>query len=221
MHTSSAIIPAIIPQSLAHLGGLLARIPFAPAVQMDVIDGVFAPQVSWPYGTGEAAGAPENIRALITQEVEVDLMVTAPEVHLDHWLAAGATRLVVHLESTERMADIVTHRRVHGYMLGIASDDDTSVEDLFPYLEEGVFVQCMGIDAVGAQGEPFEPRVLENIRALRTRYPDLEISVDGSVNEETISALRDAGANRFVAGSAIFAADNPEAVYRKLLSLVS
>lgn len=215
------IIPAIIPQSRTHLREQLARVPFAPAVQIDVIDGVFAPHTSWPYGTGERSGVPADIRDFGAPPFEIDLMVAAPETHLDSWVEAGAARIVVHLESTERMEDILAHRRVHGYALGIAADDDTSIDRLHPYLTDGVFVQCMGIDKVGAQGEPFEPQVLANIRALRERYPDLAISVDGSVNEATIGALRDAGATRFVVGSAIFNTDDPVAAYHRLSALLA
>lgn len=216
------ILPAIIPQSLAHLEAQLALVPFAPSIQIDVIDGVFAPQISWPYGTGAVAGAPSEIRPYAARHtLEIDLMVRAPEVHLDEWLAAGAARLVVHLESTERMSDILAHRREYGYELGIACDDDTPVTHLFPYVEEGVFVQCMGIDTVGAQGMPFDPQVLANIRILREAHPALTISVDGSVNEDTILLLVDAGATRLVAGSAIFNTENPQVAYERLQTLVA
>lgn len=218
----SRIIPAIIPESLTHLRTMLDRVPFAPAVQVDVIDGIFAPQVSWPYGEGERAGDPMDVKADFSLfEIEIDLMVEKPEAHLDRWVSAGAQRIVVHIESTEYMDDIVTHADVHGYTLGIAFDDDTALDVVVPYLSRVGFVQCMGIDVVGAQGEPFEPRVLENIRALHTQFPNLLIQVDGSVNMETIVLLRDAGASRFIAGSAIMKAEHPQEAYEQLTHMMN
>lgn len=212
MHPST-IIPAIIPRSLPHLRDMLERIrPCASAVQIDIIDGIFAPEASWPYREG---GSPEEV-AELTKDfvVEVDLMVSRPEEVLEAW--RGVSRIVVHLESTERMEDILAHRATAGYELGLAFDDDTPRAALEPYIQRVDFIQCMGIDQVGTQGEPFEPQVLKNIRALRAQFPDLFISVDGSVNRETIRALRAAGASRFVVGSAIFGAEDACAAYREL-----
>lgn len=219
---STPIIPAIIPESLARLRDTLARVSFAAAVQVDVVDGAFAPTTSWPYGTGEAAGSPADAREFFEPFLlEVDLMVARPEEQLDVWCAAGASRLVVHLESTERMDDILEHARTHNYALGLAFDDDTPLARVRPYLGRVAFVQCMGIDRVGAQGEPFERRVLDNIRALKASCPGLRVQVDGSVNRETLLLLAAAGAERFVVGSAILAADNPRAAYEELCALVS
>lgn len=220
--STALVVPAIIPESLAHLREELTRVSFAPAVQVDVVDGVFAPRVSWPYGKGEQTGSPTEARELLAPfALEVDLMVERPEEHLDEWLAAGASRLVVHLESTECMEDILDHARTHPYALGLAFDDDTPLAQVRPYLGRVAFIQCMGIDHVGAQGEPFERRVLDNIRALKASCPGLSVQVDGSVNRDTLLLLAAAGAERFVVGSAILGADDPRAAYEELCTLAS
>jgi ribulose-phosphate 3-epimerase len=78
------------------------------------------------------------------------------------------------------------------------------------------YVQVMGINRVGRQGEPFEPRSLALIERLRHRYPDLAIQVDGGVSLKTARQLVRAGATKLVVGHAIVAADNPEEAYRAL-----
>ncbi len=66
----------------------------------------------------------------------------------------------------------------------------------------------MGIDKIGFQGQPFDERVLEQVKNIREKFPEKIISVDGSVNEETISELSDVGVNHFVMGSAFFENEN-------------
>jgi ribulose-phosphate 3-epimerase len=78
----------------------------------------------------------------------------------------------------------------------------------------------MGIARIGSQGNPFDERVLERIRALKSLYPDLEVSIDGSVRAETLPSLIEAGATRFAVGSAILHAEDPEEAYRTLSSIV-
>jgi ribulose-phosphate 3-epimerase len=81
------------------------------------------------------------------------------------------------------------------------------------------YVELMGIDEIGRQGQPFDERVLQRIRDIKAKYPDLEVSIDGSVNEDTLPRLKEAGADRFVVGSAILNAENPEAMHKKLSRL--
>ena len=97
--------------------------------------------------------------------------------------------------------------------LGLALNPDTSLDTILPYMEKIDFVQCMGIARIGYQGQPFDERVLTQINQLRVKYPNLPISVDGGVNIETAALLKQAGATRLVAGSAIFgASDVSEAI---------
>ena len=87
--------------------------------------------------------------------------------------------------------------------LGLAINTTTPLSAIEQYLDRIDFVQCMGIEHIGQQGEPFDPRVLEQIKSLRSIYPEIIISVDGSVNEDTAPLLVQAGANRLVVGSAL------------------
>jgi ribulose-phosphate 3-epimerase len=78
----------------------------------------------------------------------------------------------------------------------------------------------MGIHDIGSQGQPFDTEVLERIKHLKNLFPELIISIDGSVNEKTIPLLLEAGADRFVSGSAILNDENPKSAYERLSALV-
>ena len=105
--------------------------------------------------------------------------------------------------------------------MGIALNNDTDLSVLDPLMHHLDYVQCRGIAEIGRQGNSFDERVLDRVATLRGKYPELTISVDGSVNEETIKQLAEAGANRLVSGSAIIKSDDPAAAYQKLHELVN
>lgn len=215
----SPIIPAIIPDSFESLKSTLGRLSFVKGVQVDIVDGQFVPFTSWPYqGEGKLEELGEIAEAF---EIELDLMIMAPEEALDACARAGIRRVVIHLESTDSLERILDHHASHTYELGFSILNDTPLDTLTPYISAIDYVQLMGIKDIGSQGQPFDERVIERIRTLRHMYPDLPISIDGSVNRSSISKLAEAGATRFISGSAILKASDPEAVFREFESLVS
>lgn len=181
-------------------------------VQLDIMDGKFIEGKTWPFIKKndvyfekiqkEEAGLPlwEQV------DYELDLMIERPENTLNQWLALGPKRIVLHLESlldpVATLEDLAAVRDI--VEVGLSFDDDVEVTELDQYMEMIDFVQVMGIDEIGKQGQAFEVRSLYNIEYLHNKFPDLVISVDGSVNEETIEKFKQAGATRFVAGSAIY-----------------
>jgi len=88
--------------------------------------------------------------------------------------------------------------------IGISINIDTPLEKVFPLIANVDFLQCMGIDKVGFQGQEFDEKVIENIKILREKFPDIVISIDGGVNFETAPLLINAGASRLIIGSSIF-----------------
>jgi ribulose-phosphate 3-epimerase len=88
--------------------------------------------------------------------------------------------------------------------IGVAINTATPAEKIFPLVNYVDFVQCMGIEKIGFQGQKFDERVLEQIKKLKEKFPDLIISADGGVNLATAPKLARVGANRLAAGSAIF-----------------
>ena len=133
-------------------------------------------------------------------------MVSDPETESKKWIEAGASRIIVHLESLKSRDDTFIYSiKEQGLVkIGMAIRPNTDLLELKKYLKTLDFVQFMGIQNVGFQGEPFETKILDMIRELRAENPELEIAVDGGVNFETIKSLVDAGANRLSVGSTIF-----------------
>lgn len=216
----SHIIPAIIPDSIVDLGAALERVaPFAREVQVDIVDGSFVPFRSWPYQNETPILELQQFTSRF--DIEVDLMIDMPERVITQYADAGVKRIVVHMESTKHICDIIEHYAAHSYSLGLSITNDTSIRMLSEYIPYVDFVQLMGIRHIGSQGQPFDDAVLSRITELRDAFPSLQISIDGSVNKDTLSKLREAGANRFVAGSAIFGANDPERAFRELESLVA
>lgn len=219
------IIPAILPKDYDELVEKMSAVRrLVPLVQIDVCDGAFVKARTWPF---HGSGPDIHFLDIIKEEeafpfwdeveFEADLMVNAPRKYIDEWITAGASRLVIHAESThefEQIAKDVDEKYMRardsmlGVELGIALNIDTPTQTIFPYVEKADFVQFMGIDSIGAQGQEFDEKVVEKISDFRKKYPDMTVSVDGGVNLDNAGALIEAGASRLVIGSAIFGSDD-------------
>ncbi|MFZ2303883.1 MAG: hypothetical protein WAV98_03800 [Minisyncoccia bacterium] len=219
------IIPAIMPKDYEHLDEMVNLfVGVVPMVQLDIMDGKFVPERTWPYPkdahfdaiVSEEEGMPrwEDIN------FEVDLMVRDPELAVPKWVSAGARRIIVHVESMVDFEKIRASVPVGLIELGLAINTTTPLSAIEPYLDKVDFVQCMGIARIGFQGESFDERVLNHMRALRASHPEMPISIDGSVNIVTARTLVDAGATRLVAGSAILEADDFTQAIAEMQSLV-
>jgi len=201
------IIPAILPKSFTELTlGLEQVAGLVPYVQIDILDGKFTPERTWPN-----IGAPDPDF--------VKIIRADPEEEFQRWVSAGAKRLIPHFESfkTPETAKAFAEKFQSQYggdgsflalELGMAINIDTPIEVLEPLIEHIQFVQCMGIAKIGYQKQPFDERVLEKVKSIREKYPELTISIDGGVNLETAPKLLDAGADRLVVGSAIYETDD-------------
>lgn len=218
------IVPAILPTSREDLEGKLSLLEgLVDSVQIDIVDGVFASPASWPYATGtkEFADGVLNGQALPFLgrfNFEIDLMVRDAEQVTGLWIAAGAQRLVIHAESTQYLPKVITDLQVrYGHAkdfapdllsFGLAVGVETDLSMLAPFMHTVDFVQFMGIASIGKQGQPFDRRVLDKIRAFRSTYPDIVVQVDGAVSLETLPSLLNVGVDRLIVGSGIWKAPN-------------
>ncbi len=223
------IVPAILPKDFSEILEKLELIKGAvDTVQIDIADGKFAPNKTWPY-----VGDHGEITKVLREEkgfpywkdfdFEFDLMVAKPEEAVAFWVRAGASRVIVHIESTPEnaLSDLIKEWK-HTVDIGLALKPSTPMEKLETFVHEVTFVQCMGNDRIGFQGVALdEARVLPNISHLRKKYPKLTISVDIGVSLETAPRLIEAGANRLIAGSAIFGKANPAGAIREFEKLFS
>jgi ribulose-phosphate 3-epimerase len=208
------IIPAILPQDFAELEDKVSLIRgVTKTVQVDICDGHFVPNFTWPYKKKDNTfeqmiREDEGLPGWETLDYEFDLMVDHPEKVVDDWVAIGAARVIIHIEAKGNVAEAVD-KLVGRIDVGLAINMDTPIDSLKPFADKIQFIQLMGIDNVGFQHQAFDAKVIERVKAVKEAFPDLPISVDGGVSLDNAANLIDAGADRLVVGSAIFAAENP------------
>ncbi len=213
------IVPAMIPKSLEDLKEKLELLSFAKTIQVDVVDGKFVSSISWPYQP--EGNVSEAASLLSNYEIEVDLMVADPLSAADDWVNIGAKRIVFHIESLQADELPLILKENNSVEIGLAINNDTPLEKLDGYIDLIDFVQMMGIATIGKQGEPFDDRVIERITNIHSRYPDLAISVDGAVNQSNLLKLKEAGATRFVVGSALLNSTDLRTTYTELLKIAT
>jgi ribulose-phosphate 3-epimerase len=212
------IVPAVIPKSKEDVLAFARSLSFSREFHLDLVDGRFVPTVSWPY---EPSGEPLSVKSVLdAYTLEVDLMVRDPLPAAAAWVAAGADMLVFHVE-TLTLVDLQTFADKTAVSVGVSAHGATSLETLSQYAEYADYIQLMGIYEIGAQGLPFDEAVLEKIILLKQRFPKHPISIDGSVNRDTIKRLKEAGADRFICGSAIVKHTDPEAAHAALVALIN
>ncbi|MBI3046019.1 MAG: hypothetical protein HYY86_00530 [Candidatus Harrisonbacteria bacterium] len=149
---------------------------------------------------------------------EVHLMVQNPDEVLDAWLDAKVKRAIVHLESV-RDLDVMKMKCVaFGTELFLAIKPDTPVERLFSYAGDASGFLILAVNP-GLAGQKFKENQLEKIRALRQKFPDVKIEVDGGVNLENALKIKEVGADILVSASYIWGSKNPKEAYLKLKNI--
>ncbi len=213
------VIPAILAKDYEEMKNKIALVRgVVPLVQIDICDGVFVPSKTWPFATGGANDIylqqilNEQIGMPFWEEIdfELDLLVADAVENFDIYTKLGPKKIIFHLESMKDKMDfknflegLDTYVR-DSIQIGISTNPNTKVEEIFPFVNIVDFVQLMGIDTIGFQNQEFDEKVLEHIKILKEKYPDLKVSVDGGINKNTAPVLADAGADAIVSGSAIF-----------------
>jgi len=152
-------------------------------------------------------------------DVEVHLMTTKPEEYLDACAALGAKRVYFHLGEVESPSQILAAMDPYDFTKGIVLSPQTSVEDVFTYIDEIDAVQVMTV-VPGAQGGEFLEESLDKISYLRERRGDIWISVDGGANKETVVKMAEKGADAAGVGSAIFGSDDVVDSYNELVEIL-
>ena len=218
----AVIVPAILEKSFDAIQEAVDRARgVAKSVQIDVVDGVYASNATWPFLSGGEGG---SVAHLSEKELadkaeclyglripfELDLMVQSPEDSLGVWLLTDASRLIIHRASTQYVSYCVNRVKDDGreVYLGLTASD--TVAGVASVLEIVDGVQCMGIAEVGKQGEPYDERIETLIADIREAYPALSIQVDGGVSVQTMPRLLSVGVEQFAVGSALFQGDVKE-----------
>lgn len=201
---------------------------FATHLHVDVCDGQMVQSLTVPYtAPGQYSADFFHQLDLKSIESEVHLMVTDPHNVGCEFIRAGAKRIITQWESyssAEEVRGVVDSWSSRHAAVGLSVLVPTDLTPVFEYIESDtriVSLQLMSIDPVGAQGRPFDTRVLQRIKDARARFPTLEISVDGSMNEQSIPTVFHAGASRAVVGSAVSKAEYPPDAYELLCTKVA
>lgn len=224
------IIPAILPKSLEDLREHLSRIRHGTrAVQVDIVDGIFAPNKTWPYlkhaSFEKVVSEEEGLPFWEEFDFEFDLMLEKPVSEVEHFVRAGGSRIIIHSRSSDARHALEKLQPMRAgefaIAVGIALGARATPDDLVPHRGMYDFVQVMGIDHEGFQGQPFDENVLKLISTLRSLHPELIVQVDGGVTIDTASMLAEAGARRLVVGSAIFGAPDAINAARELHALLN
>lgn len=179
----------------------------ADVLHWDVMDGRFVPNLS--YG----AMVIERVRDATGLPFDAHLMIAEPERYLDDYIAAGCDAITFHIEAVPEPGALLRRIREADLVAGLAINPGTPVSAIEPFLSECDLVLVMSVEP-GFGGQSFMPQVLPKVEQLREQTgPEMVISIDGGIGPETIGDSAIAGANLFVAGSAVFnAADYGDAI---------
>ncbi len=210
------ITPSILNADLANLAAEVGRIPSADFIHVDVMDNHFVPNLT--------IGLPvvESLRAATTTPLDIHLMIADPDRWAPAFAEVGAESVTFHAEAAHAPVRLARELRAKGARAGIALNPATPVEACATMLGEVDMVLLMTVEP-GFGGQQFLDLVLPKITAVRRLVSeadlDVWIQVDGGVARDTIERCAEAGADTFVAGSAVYQSDDPDATVRELAGL--
>ena len=202
MKNNIKISPSILASDYANLQSELDRISTSDLIHVDVMDGHFVPNIS--------IGAPvvASIKKVCNVPFDVHLMISNPLDYVEDFANAGADIICFHTECVSDVEKTVDKIISLGKKPALAIKPATPVDDVVKYLDKLSMVLVMTVEP-GFGGQSFMESTMPKIEAIRKINPDIDIEVDGGINPETIKIASRAGANVFVAGSAVFKSENP------------
>ncbi len=207
MNSKILIAPSILSADFSRLGEEIQAVDQggADVIHVDVMDGHFVPNITIGPLVVKAA------RRVTTKPLDVHLMISDADSYIDAFVDAGADWITVHVEACTHLQRTLSHIRKQGLMAGAVLNPATPLETLDFVLEDLDLVMLMSVNP-GFGGQSFIPATLEKIRRLKTKIDsrglDVGIEIDGGMGPQTIASAAAAGANIFVAGSAVYTSDS-------------
>jgi ribulose-phosphate 3-epimerase len=209
-------MPSILSADFANLQREIERIPSADALHVDVMDNHFVPNLTLGLPVVKA------IRSVTAQMLDIHLMISDPDRWAPEFAEAGAESVTFHVEAAAAPVRLARELRERGARAGMALKPATPVEPYADLLGELDMVLVMTVEP-GFGGQKFLDLCLPKIRRARQLISesggDVWLQVDGGVSVETVERCVEAGADALVAGSAVFAADDPDAMVTRLREL--
>lgn len=211
------ISPSVLNADLSRLADEVARIAdVSDFVHLDVMDNAFVPNLTF--------GLPviESLLQHTSAPADCHLMIADPDRWAPAYAEAGAASVTFHVEAAVHPEQLCRDLRRAGARAGVALKPGTSIEVVEPLMPELDMILVMTVEP-GFGGQSFMTDQLEKVRAARAladrHGTDIWVQVDGGVGPKTIEIAADAGADMFVAGSAVFGSDDPAAMVRSLRAL--
>lgn len=214
------IVPAVLKNIFRDIEECVSQVVGSTKyIQIDICDGQFSNRKTWLpdekfIQSINETGMPhwENI------EYECDLMVMDYVKYIELAKELGASRIVCHIENVSDIEIASALIRKYDISFGLACNDKSVLEQA---VKNGLvdYVQIMGIEHVGRQGEPFRAGTIDDILFVKSIDENIIIQIDGSMNDQTIPPCKQVGASRFVVGSFIFKSNSPTETVRNLKRL--
>ncbi|MDO4458837.1 MAG: ribulose-phosphate 3-epimerase [Clostridia bacterium] len=207
------IAPSVLAADFANLHNEMKRVGTADYIHLDVMDGHFVPNISFGFPVIK------GIRKSTEVPFDVHLMISHPLQYLDNCKDAGADVVSFHVECDDDANEVIDRMIELGLKPAVAVKPGTDIESIFPFIEkygEKLYMVLVMTVEPGFGGQKFMPDMMNKVKALKAKYPELLVEVDGGVNEETIDTCREAGVDICVAGTAVFGAEDPADAIAKL-----
>jgi ribulose-phosphate 3-epimerase len=210
------VAPSILSADFSRLGEQIDEVMEAGArvIHFDVMDGRFVPPIT--IGPLVLASMADRVHAA-GGAVDVHLMIAEPDRHIEAFAEAGADSITFHEEATPHANRTLAAIHELGCLAGIAINPGTPVDAVSELGGLADIVLCMTVNP-GWGGQSFIPGSPEKVARLKQLVGEARIEVDGGVDTDTAGSVADAGASLFVAGSAVFGADDPAAAYTAIVS---
>lgn len=211
------ICPSVLNADLSQLSAEVQRVAqVADLIHLDVMDNHFVPNLT--FGLPVVSSLLENCRV----DADCHLMIDDPDRWAPGYAQAGAASVTYHIEAARNPVNICRDIRAAGARAGVALKPGTPISTIVHLMEHLDMVLVMTVEpGFGKQG--FMPEMLDKVAQARSLADatgsDIWVQVDGGVSEDTIVACAQAGANAFVAGSAVFGSEDPAAMVERLRAL--
>jgi ribulose-phosphate 3-epimerase len=181
--------------------------PYTDMFHIDVMDGNFVPNISF--------GAHVTGCIKTTLPLDCHLMINNPDKYIKSFVDAGAYMITIHAEASKNLKKDIKLIQSFNCRAGVTINPKTPVKKIEKVLPLVDMVLVMSVEP-GFGGQKFMPEVLPKIKEIRDKYPNLDIEIDGGIDDKTAPLAKSVGANVFVVGSYITKSDDPKAAVEKL-----